>query len=74
VSKVRKLLVEVTVLALLFCCYFAQFLNTWAGLFSNGVGLLSNGVGLFSGERVLEIQPPSLSSHLSSRCVDRYNW
>ena len=55
-NEASELPVEVTILAVLFCCYYKSvtsgFLNTWVGLLSNRVGLLSNGVDLFSGERV----------------------
>ena len=49
-------LVEVTILAVPFCCYtvcyyitnlMSGFLSTWVGLLSNRVGLLLNGVSLF---------------------------
>jgi len=62
--KASKLLGEVTILSVLFCCYsvycsllhvhyksiVSGYLNTW-------VGLLSNLVGLLLGERVLENTP-----------------
>ena len=64
-SEASDLLVEVTILAALFCCYFclllndksvmSGFLSTSVGLLSAVVGLLSNGVGLFSRQRVLEM-------------------
>ena len=54
-SKASKLLVEVTILAVVFC-----YLNTWVGPLSNRMGLLSNGVGLFLRERVLENMSTSL--------------
>ena len=42
-----ELLVEVTILAVLFCCYFAHYYITNRLCLSTWVGLLSNGMGYF---------------------------
>ena len=46
-SKVSELLVEATILALLFCCSLLHCKSVMSGFLSTWVGLLSNGVGLF---------------------------
>jgi len=69
VSEGSELLVEVTILAALFCCYTVRFCITnllcldfeyLGGPNSNRMGLLSNRVGLFLGERVLKNMPTLL--------------
>jgi len=55
-----ELLVEVTILAVLFCCSLLHYKSAMSGFLSTWVGLLSNGVGLFLGVRVLENMPTPL--------------
>ena len=53
-SKASEVLVEVTILTVLFCCNSVRYYITksvLSGSLSTWVGLLSNGVGLFLGER-----------------------
>ena len=52
-----ELLVEVTILAVLFFFSLLHYKSAVSGFLSTWVGLLSNGVGLFSGVRVLENMP-----------------
>ena len=59
----RKLLVEVTILSVLFCCYFAHYYTT--NLFYLDIWVL--GWAYFQDSRFLKIHPPpTLSSHLTS--------
>jgi len=53
VSKASELLVEVTILAVLFCCSLLHYKSVMSGF-------LSTWVGLFSGERVFENTPTPL--------------
>ena len=62
-NEASELLVEVTILAVLFCCYTVSYYikkSVMSGLLSTWVCLLLNGVGLFSEERILENTPTSL--------------
>jgi len=75
VNKTSELLVEVSILAVLFCRYFAryyiaksEFLSTWVGLLSNGVGLL-----LRERERVLENTPTPLFARECTLEVSSFN-
>ena len=68
-SEASELLVEVTILAVLFATILLiHYKSVMSGFLGTWVGLLLNGVGLFWRERVLENipTPPALSSHLSS--------
>ena len=56
-----KVLVEVTILAVLFCCSLLHYESAMSGFLSTWVGLLSIRAGLFSGVRVLENTPTPLS-------------
>jgi len=55
-----EILVEFTILAVLFCCSLLHYRSVMSGFLSTWVGLLSIGVSLFSGERVLENMPTPL--------------
>ena len=56
-----ELIVEVTILAVLFCCYtvhyYKHYKSVMSGFLSTWVSLPSNRVGLLSRERVLENTP-----------------
>ena len=72
-SEASELLVEVSILAVLFCRYFARYYIAKSEFLITWVGLLSNGVGLFLRERVIENTPTPLFARECALEVSSFN-